>query len=42
MELVHVVTCDHLGPAVLVNVVDTDQATAACVSVGSVVDGFAA
>lgn len=42
VQLVHVLTCDHLSPAVLVDVVDSDQATAAGVSVGSVVDGFAA
>lgn len=41
MQLVHVLTSDHLSPTVLVHVVDSDQATAAGVSVGSVVDGFA-
>ena len=42
VQLVHVLTCDHLSPAVLVDVVNADQTTAAGVSVGSVVNGFAA
>lgn len=42
MKLVHIITCNFFGPTILVNVVNTDNATAACVSVGGVINGFAA